>query len=178
MPGFPVKPAYVGERVRIEGVARHPLTTSAPVVALAEDRHRVLNPDTTATATSEPLAALLRRSARDVWAVGDIVVRGLVPRVLLDVVVYDLEARPIVEAAGVTRGLVALMDELSRRQLTSAALEPIGMAHGGISAETLAQALHGACAHAPFGLQLQLCDPNRWLLREVLEALAALERPH
>jgi len=173
---------HIGERLRIEGAgaaAGEVAAGSRPLaLVVAEDRYRVLAAgEHTLSEPDDAPEELLRRSSEERWAIGEVVLRRARPQLVLDLIVYDLDAVPMVELEGVTRALVALMDELARRKVVTVAMEAIGVAHGGISPAELAEALELASAAAPLGLHLLLCDADSAVVGEVLEHLERRLQP-
>jgi len=164
----------VGQHTRVEGLATEVRAAGVGTVARAEDRFRVLSTDPVLEVPQEPAEELVGRAAQEAWQLGQVVSHHSSSQLILDVVVYDLDADPIVTVESVTAGIHTLTDELCRRQITALAMEPIGMAHGGISAAEMAGVLHVVCKRAPFGSTLLLCDPDADLLTEIMQTLEAI----
>jgi len=164
----------VGQRVRIE-IRRCALQRAeAAALAFAEDRYRVLSSDRLLDVPTESAGQLIERADSERWEIGEVVLRRSAPQLVLDVVVYDLDALPMVHAEGVSLALRALMEQLSRRRVTTLAMEAIGTAHGGLSAHEFAAALVESLKLAPQGLHLLLCGEEIELLEEILAVLEEL----
>lgn len=163
----------IGQRTRIEGRTLRPVQLHPQALARAEDRYRVLATDTVLDVPRATASQIARAATEKQWALADIVVREENPWVF-DVVVYDLDADPIVDAETVSEALDNLMDTLCRCQISEVAMEAIGIAHGGISAPSFAEALVRSCQRAPVGLRLLLCEPDRRLLEAIMTACARL----
>jgi hypothetical protein len=168
----------VGQRVQVRWRCCAPDEQPAAVVAVAEDRHRVLHPVLTLPEVQEPMGQLIVEASDTVWNIGDVVPRTTAgpraPRPQLDVVVYDLDADPMVTTEAVHLGLRNLLRELDRRGVPSVAMEPLGLAHRGITCWELAAALHAACTRGPAELEILLCEPSRPTLDLLRQALAAV----
>ncbi len=134
------------------------------MLALGEDRHRVLNPDRGLNLPDAPAQEVVRQAEDQIWELGSIVPRHSEGRQIFDVVVYDLDASPMVEPAVLERGLCSLVEVLVESEVFAVAMEPIGMMHAGIGAEAFAHALRAACAKAERSLEILLCHPDRDLL--------------
>lgn len=166
----------IGQRARIEGRTGRATMQRLEAIARAEDRYRVLDADTVLDVPRESAHELLRSASEQQWTLGDIVVRSESPWVF-DLVVYDLDATPIVQIATVSDTLLTLMDTLCRHQISNLALEPIGMAHGGISARAFARALVHACHQGPLGLRVVICEQDRRVLERIMAACTEAAGP-
>jgi hypothetical protein len=164
----------IGERVCVALHAVTPQQTNAAVLALGEDRHRVLNPDLVYDVPWESGQALACRASDDVRDLGSVVARRSGRRLVLDVVVYDLDASPMVRAESVERGLDALLSTLEAQGISRIAMEPIGLLHRGLGAEQFTALLRVACARASCELEIALCHPDGGVLDEIAAHLGTL----
>ncbi len=164
----------IGERVCIVLCAVTPQETDASVLALGEDRHGVLNPDLVYDVPRESGEVLACRASDDVRELGSVVARRSGRRLVLDVVVYDLDASPMVRAESVERGLDELLSTLEEQRISRIAMEPIGLLHRGLGAEQFAALLRVACARANSELEIALCHPDGDVLDEIAAHLGTL----
>ncbi len=161
----------IGERIRVEGLVGLPQSTKSSVLVFAEDRFRVMNPGFELVIPHEGMEEIVTRAKEEIWKIGSIVPRYVGERLVFDVVVYDLDRVPIIELSNLERGLEALFLTVSSQQLMHLAMEPVGVAHGGVKAREFAFALRCAALEAPIGLQIQICDLDETLLDEIFDAL-------
>jgi hypothetical protein len=164
----------IGDRVRIEPRVGAPGASGCAVIALGEDRHRVLNPDRVVNVPAASGQTLARQAEQEIRELGSVVERRSGGRRVFDVVVYDLDASPMVRPEAVERGLDALISRLAEQAISRVAMEPIGMPHRGLRAEEFAPALRLACARAKAELEILLCHTDDDALDEIVRLLAAV----
>ncbi len=164
----------IGQWAAIEPscVALH--ESDCEVLALGEDRHRILNPDRMFDVPIQSPEDLARRGADEVWELGSVVPRRSGERLVLDVVVYDLDAVPMVRPEMVERGLCGLVAKLGEGNISRVAMEPIGMPHRGLGSAAFAHALRFACTKVEAELAILLCHPETRILDEIMRSLRLL----
>jgi hypothetical protein len=160
----------LGQQTRIEGRCIRAALAGAEALARAEDRYRVLNAESVAAPPRASSTELVQQATEQRSPLGDVVIRREAPWIF-DLVVYDLDAPRVVYEPDVVLALNNLMDLLCRLQLLEVAMEPIGVAHGGIAPEHFARALLSTCARGPIGLKVLICEPERRILTRIITAL-------
>lgn len=161
----------IGPLVQVEALVALPEDSELGVLALGEDRHRVLNPCFSPGPLAESMGQLIEEASEMHWSIGDVVLREGGSRPQFDVVVYDLDAEPMVTAEAVCLGIANLVRELQQRGEPRVAMELVGMAHRGITIWEFTASLRAACRRCNSRLRVQLCNQDAELLREVMYTL-------